>query len=199
MTGGTPSPSGIATDAPVRIPAPSWVISDTHLGHASILDYCPWRKTWAETVEAHDAALIAAWRATVKPDEWVLHLGDFALGSKDRLPHLRQQLPGRIVLVHGNHDRSASSLRAAGFDLVCSAVEIIAGADRWFGRHNPAAFSIREAAQASRLLHGHSHGNGYADTIHASIVRNALDCSLDALRSIAPVPWSTISGRVPAV
>ena len=58
--------------------------------------------------------------------------------------------------------------------------------------HNPAAFSVREAPRCVRLLHGHSHGNGYAREIHRDVVAKARDCSLDALRSIGPVTWESI-------
>jgi calcineurin-like phosphoesterase family protein len=180
-------------DAPQTVPAPKWVISDTHFGHANILEYCPWRRTWAGSVAEHDAAIIAAWRERVKPDEWVLHLGDFALGTKDTLVAARHSLPGRILLVRGNHDRSLTAMREAGFELVCSAVRIHDGDRSWFGRHNPAAFSPREAARGIRLLHGHCHGNGLPEDIHPSVRAQAFDCSLDALRSIGPVPWETVS------
>lgn len=181
-----------ASDQPQPIPVPRWVISDTHLGHANILEYCPWRQTWAKDLIEHDAAIVAEWQAVVKPDDWVLHLGDFALGNKERLPKLRRQLPGRIVLVRGNHDRSLANMRAAGFDLVCSAISIDVDGRQWIGRHNPSAFSIREARHATRLLHGHSHGNGYSATIHPSITSKAFDCSLDALHSVGPVPWNIV-------
>ena len=181
-----------ASDHPQNVPRPQWVISDTHFGHGNILDYCPWRQTWAASLADHDAAIIAAWRERIRPDDWVLHLGDFALGAKEYLTKVRQDLPGRIILVRGNHDRSHAAMRDAGFELVHSAVRIDDGTRHWICRHNPAAFSVREAAHATRLLHGHCHGNGLAETIHPVIRAKALDCSLDALLSIGPVPWETV-------
>lgn len=185
--------TAIASDTPHNIPVPRWVVSDTHFGHDNILTYCPWRKTWATTVQEHDAALIAAWRACVRADDWVLHLGDVALGPKNYAAAIRQQLPGRIVVVRGNHDRSLSAMQAAGYDLVYSAVRIVCDGEQWIGRHNPAAFSVREAAAAKRLLHGHCHGNGLPATIHDDIRIKARDCSVDALSSVAPVPWSLVA------
>ena len=182
----------IPTDHPQPIPVPRWVISDTHLGHANILEYCPWRRTWARDLAEHDAAIIAAWRAVVHADDWVLHLGDFSLGPKERLGELRALLPGRIILVRGNHDRSLTAMRQAGFDLVLSAVRIEEHGQQWIGRHNPAAFPITDARSTKRLLHGHSHGNGYRDDIHPDIRMKAHDCSLDALRSIGPVAWGEV-------
>jgi calcineurin-like phosphoesterase family protein len=188
------SPGTVATDTPQDIPIPQWVISDTHFGHENILAYCPWRKTWAQTVAEHDAALIAAWREIVRPSDWVLHLGDVALGSKERTATIRKHLTGRIILVRGNHDRSVAIMRSAGYDLVCSAIRVTANGHHLIGRHNPAAFSVREARSAQRLLHGHCHGNGIAETIHHEVRTKAYDCSLDAIRSLAPVPWSTVHG-----
>lgn len=185
--------STVATDSPQDIPIPQWVISDTHFGHDNILAYCPWRQTWATTVQEHDAALITAWRERVQPNDWVLHLGDVALGPKEHAATIRQQLTGRIIVVRGNHDRSMVAMRAAGYDLVHSAIRISHEGNQWIGRHNPAAFSVREAGASKRLLHGHCHGNGLAETIHASVRALAKDCSLDALHSRAPVPWATVA------
>jgi calcineurin-like phosphoesterase family protein len=186
--------SALSSDHPHLIPCPQWVISDTHFGHANILDYCPWRRTWANSLSEHDAALISAWRERVGPDDLVLHLGDVALGAKEHLSAVRASLPGRIVLVRGNHDRSHSAMRAAGFEMVYAAVRIEVGDRHWICRHNPAAFSIKEARTATRLLHGHSHGNELAEDIHPAVRAKAWDCSLDALRSAGPVPWDVVIG-----
>lgn len=189
----SPSPAIAASDHPHLIPRPRWVISDTHFGHSNILEYCPWRRTWAGSLAEHDAALIAAWRERVQPEDLVLHLGDVALGAKEYLGEVRRLLPGRIILVRGNHDRSHAAMRAAGFEVVCPAVRIDDGDRHWIGRHNPAAFSVREAGHAVRLLHGHCHGNGLADEIHQAVRAKARDCSLDAVQSIGPVPWDAVA------
>jgi calcineurin-like phosphoesterase family protein len=185
--------SPVVRHCPYLIPRPQWVISDTHFGHHRILDYCSWRRAWAGSLAEHDAALIAAWRERVKPDDLVLHLGDVALGSKEHLGAIRRSLPGIIVLVCGNHDRSQPAMRAAGFNLVCSAIRIEDGDQHWIGRHNPATFSVREAGEAVRLLHGHCHGNGLASEIHQAVRAKARDCSIDALQTIGPVPWNAVA------
>ena len=183
----------LATDTPILIPQPRWVISDTHFGHENILQYCPWRQTWASSLAEHDAALIAAWQACVQPNDWVLHLGDFCLGPRESIANLRRLLPGRIILVRGNHDRSRAAMTAAGFDAVHSAVRIEVGGRHWIGRHNPAAFSVREVAAVVRLLHGHCHGNGYSEDVNPVVRSKTADCSLDALHSIAPIDWGIVS------
>ena len=173
---------------------PQWVISDTHLGHADILTYCPWRQTWARDLAEHDAASMSAWRLAVAPTDVVLHLGDVALGPRDDLAGYRSRLPGRIVVVRGNHDRSRAAMREAGFDVVVSSLRIDSGGHAWVCRHDPASFSVPEAAASVRLLHGHCHGNGVDPRVPVAVRDKAFDCSLDALRSIGPVPWSQIAG-----
>lgn len=109
--------------------------------------------------------------------------------------YLRKQLPGRIIVVRGNHDRSHAAMIEEGFDAVHAAVRIESGDQHWIGRHNPAAFSVREAASAQRLLHGHSHGNGCGNDVNPPVRDKAMDCSLDALRSVAPMAWDNLIAR----
>jgi calcineurin-like phosphoesterase family protein len=60
----------------------TWIISDTHFGHRNILDFEPCRLTQMRidgyNADEHDQWMIDTWNATVKPDDVVLHLGDFA-------------------------------------------------------------------------------------------------------------------------
>ncbi len=49
--------------------------SDTHFGHKDIIDY--YKRPYA-SVEEMDAALEKNWNETVKPNDKVYHLGDFA-------------------------------------------------------------------------------------------------------------------------
>ena len=53
-----------------------------------------------------DESLIRAWKAVVKPDDVVYHLGDFSLGlhDGDRVRSIFWRLMGRKILVLGNHD-----------------------------------------------------------------------------------------------
>ncbi len=57
------------------------------------------------------------------------------------MTEMRRQLPGLVILVRGNHDRSMATMQEAGFDLVYSVVRIVQNGESWIGRHNPAAFS----------------------------------------------------------
>ncbi len=90
-----------------------WVTADHHFSHARITEYCarPF-----SSVEEMDAELIRRWNEAVRPDDMVVHLGDFAVASAERIRELVAQLNGRKVIVLGNHDRSATAMRRLGFE-----------------------------------------------------------------------------------
>jgi len=78
-----------------------FLISDTHFGHANIIRYCgrPF-----SSVEEMDRALIQNWNDAVGPEDVVIHLGDFALGSPGRIQEYLEALNGKIIFIQGNHD-----------------------------------------------------------------------------------------------
>lgn len=76
-----------------------WLISDTHFGHANIIEYCG--RPFASADEM-DEALVDNWNRVVGKRDHVYHLGDVAM----RAQHLRivKRLNGELRLVPGNHD-----------------------------------------------------------------------------------------------
>lgn len=82
----------------------TYIISDTHFGHANILNFEPCRNTAMriDGHENHDEWLIENWNSVVKPDDVVLHLGDFAF---KQIQEVQPLLNGRKILILGNHDR----------------------------------------------------------------------------------------------
>ena len=60
----------------------TFIISDTHFGHRNILEFEPCRLTQMRIdgyeADEHDQWMVDNWNATVKPEDTVLHLGDFA-------------------------------------------------------------------------------------------------------------------------
>lgn len=81
-----------------------WWTADWHLGHDRILDYC--RRPFV-TIEDHDEALEWEYREVVGPDDEVMFLGDVVMGDEPtRMRGLERlaALPGRKLLVPGNHD-----------------------------------------------------------------------------------------------
>ena len=75
-----------------------YLISDTHFYHTKIGEYC-------ERPDGWEKLIVDNWNETVKPNDVVLHLGDFAFGNKYMAKDVRDLLNGRIIMVKGNHDR----------------------------------------------------------------------------------------------
>ena len=92
-------------------PPRTWVISDTHFGHANIIRHAerPFR-----AVGEMDDTLVANWNETVRQGDTVYHLGDFSGPPMNRrIERIAERLHGRIVLITGNHDRVTPRMAAA--------------------------------------------------------------------------------------
>jgi calcineurin-like phosphoesterase family protein len=76
--------------------------SDTHFFHSKLLE-----QRGFETIEKHNETLINNWNNAVRPQDHVIHLGDFVLGagekSKEACLDLFEKLNGTIHLLWGNH------------------------------------------------------------------------------------------------
>lgn len=87
--------------------------SDLHFDHrpnpqtgkGGILAYCPSRREKWNTVEEMNEGLIQLHNEVVGPDDWVLYLGDFAMGKRAESVQHAKRLNGRWHgLICGNHD-----------------------------------------------------------------------------------------------
>jgi calcineurin-like phosphoesterase family protein len=83
-----------------------WFTSDTHFGHARILELCdrPF-----DSVEEMNEALIDNWNSVVGHGDTVFHLGDAVMGTFAENVKILGRLNGMIVLIPGNHDRFSSA------------------------------------------------------------------------------------------
>lgn len=88
-----------------------FVLADTHLGSGIDKSMDLFGPRW----ENHAARLSAAWQATVGDDDTVLVPGDisWALKLEEAIPDLKtlNDLPGRKILLRGNHDYWWQSLK----------------------------------------------------------------------------------------
>jgi len=88
-----------------------WIVSDTHFGHANIINYA---NRPFDSLEEMNDELIRRWNERVKPADSVIHLGDFCFknsaGGKSGEGDLKdseyylKQLNGRVTILEGNHD-----------------------------------------------------------------------------------------------
>lgn len=160
-----------------------WFTSDTHFGHKNILRFCAQSRPVA-SIEEHDARLIANWQAQVAPQDRVYHLGDMFFCNITRARAIMEQLPGRIHLIYGNHDRviqSNSDLRGK-FEAVHDYKEIRLDDIKVCLFH----FPIHEWHQVHRgsfHLYGHVHGS-------VQIPGRAMDVGVDTRPDGDMLLWS---------
>lgn len=157
--------------------------SDHHFGHARILDYC---KRPFPTLAAMEAALIQRWNTRVTPEDTVFHLGDFAFArDKREVEALLARLHGRIHLIVGNHDHTATR-KAKGWASVQPYLELRAGLTPIVLSHY--AFEVWNASHHGAWhLHGHSHG-----TLRRDPTKRRLDVGVDCW-DFAPVAFATLA------
>jgi len=74
-----------------------------------------------------NAELIRRWNEVVKPEDTVIHLGDFCFNKKEQNhDYWESQLNGKIIFVQGNHDNHVNApiqsliFKYGGVDWWCS-------------------------------------------------------------------------------
>jgi calcineurin-like phosphoesterase family protein len=165
----------------------TYVVADSHFGHANIIKYC---NRPFSSADEHDECLIKNWNAVVKQEDHIYHLGDYGLLPEVRALHIRRRLNGTIFFIEGNHDKTASKLRNVPgvfgwYDKVRS---IRVDADEYFLSHY--AHRVWNKSHHGVVhLYGHSH-NTLPDDPNA----HSMDVGIDATAArLAGLP----SGRTP--
>ena len=146
-----------------------WITSDTHFGHRSIFhdSKCPGRKAWCgNSIEEHDAALTKIWNSKVAPEDYVIHLGDFAFGGVPRQKAYRDALNGHLWIALGNHDslsKTAYRTRVMRpYDIIQDWLRFEYRGKKIFCKHVPYEFTEKETSEHDELWHGHVHDRKYA-------------------------------------
>lgn len=128
----------------------TWYVSDSHFNHNRIIDYC---NRPFNSVEDMNETMIKRWNSVVGKDDIVWHLGDFALGNKEYITNIVNQLNGKIKLTKGNHDTHPNQwYRDCGFVEVYDHPIIIK--DFIVLSHEPMPFVMN---QMYVNLYGHVH------------------------------------------
>lgn len=129
----------------------TWFTSDTHLGHARIIELAS--RPFA-TVEEMDDALIDGWNARVAPGDTIFHLGDFAFADH---AHYIARLNGHKRLIRGNHDHK-NRLRRELWHTVDELLHVTVDDTHLVLCHYALRVWNRSHHGAIHLF-GHSHGN----------------------------------------
>jgi calcineurin-like phosphoesterase family protein len=127
--------------------------SDTHFGDTRILRSA---KRPFRTIAEHDAHLMERWRATVRADDELWFLGDFAPNADAKtVGALLDQLPGRKHLITGNND-DAATRGHPGWESVQDYAELVED-ERLCILCHYALRTWNKIGKGSLDLHGHSH------------------------------------------
>ena len=171
-----------------------WVWSDQHLGHANIIEYC--NRPFRDVAEM-DEAFFSAWEAHVGVDDWVVFVGDLAMGNALHQGTFERVhgLPGkRKILVPGNHDVTARGgvLRVEGFDAVY-AMLFATGEPQLVFTHVP----LREVPDGWVNIHGHVHDSPATNTPHINVSVEQLDFEPVRLSRLRRLGTALAAGRYP--
>lgn len=131
-----------------------WFTSDTHFGHARILEFEKGLRPFKDLDEMNEQ-LVHNWNEVVKPDDKIIHLGDFSLGGPTVFHSILPRLNGRITLVGGNHDTRKLSEYVDYFERVVGAWEI---GQKIIATHIPVHTSQLEE-RWNLNIHGHLHSH----------------------------------------
>lgn len=129
----------------------TWLIGDTHFGHANILKFDPPRPF--DDIQEHDQTLIDNWNRVVHPKDKVYHLGDVGFKNATYLGRILSCLNGEKVLIKGNHDQLKLSQYAQYFKDIRACHQL----DRLFLAHIPIHPS--SLGRWKGQIHGHTHFN----------------------------------------
>lgn len=126
-----------------------WAIGDTHLSTSRQRDLTRFSSAW----ENHAERLAVAWQAQIAPDDVILLLGDICWTSATSHARLDlawlAQLPGRKIMIRGNHDRWWVDIQKVRHKLLppsfqalqgdCTQVNgvLLAGAQGHYAPHDP--------------------------------------------------------------
>ena len=128
--------------------ADTWFTSDFHFGHFNIIRYC---KRPFENTEEMNACIADRMNAHVKPNDTLYFLGDFCMGSVEKVAAYRKLLNCKTIhFVEGNHDkvtRKSQSLFASWSSLS----EIHVGKESFFAITRCASGRILDAAHGSSM------------------------------------------------
>src|SRR5690242_5830686 len=98
-------------------PPTTFLISDPHLNHDNIATYCDRPANFTELI-------LKNWQMLLRPQDTTICLGDVAIGNKKAVKDMLAPIPGRKILIRGNHDtqHSCQWWMNNGFDFACDAM-----------------------------------------------------------------------------
>jgi calcineurin-like phosphoesterase family protein len=130
----------------------TYIITDTHFFHTRLEEYCNRPKNATELI-------IKNWKKTVTGNDLVIHLGDVIFKEERSLKEILDELPGRKILVLGNHDsKSFKFYNEHGFDFTCLKFDYKHFGIRILFSHHPRKINYKTKSGKWYVnIHGHMH------------------------------------------
>ena len=137
----------------------TWVTSDLHFSHSSILNFCPETRPYNDAT-VMNRVMIEQWNDIVLPDDLTYIIGDVAFCTGLKASDILWQLHGRKILIKGNHDDSQLESNAFinCFESIHDILDVKHNGVKIVMCHYP-LFDWKGAQRGSLHLFGHRHGN----------------------------------------
>lgn len=125
------------------------IITDTHFGHKKLTDENIRPLGYEKT--------ILKYLDTIKPNDILIHLGDFAFKKIEYWAALYgEHCKGKKWLIRGNHDhQNLGWYYSHGFDMVCDRIFVNIYGKKICFSHEPVRNSVEELFHLN--IHGHMH------------------------------------------
>jgi len=149
-----------------------YIISDLHLDHANIIEYCD--RPFEDAQEMNET-LVENWNNTVDTDDTVFYLGDLAMWGPDAAENWAEELNGNILFIRGNHD----DLRTEELSFpVCDSCVFTHGKYRFGCVHWP---EESENPGGDWLLYAHHHNNDLEEYPFIDPMKNRVNVSAEVI------------------
>jgi calcineurin-like phosphoesterase family protein len=153
----------------------NYYIGDPHFFHFNIMKYD--NRPFASAREMNEA-IIKNWKERVKDDDTVYIIGDVSWDEYfEHNAAIFDQLPGKKVLIRGNHDKPMNSMRKY-FTEVCDYKEIVDNGTKVILFHYPILFWN---GQFRDSVHLYAH-------VHNSHQWNIMENTLAEVRALQAIP-----------
>ena len=158
----------------------TWLVSDTHFGHANIVRYC-------RRPINHNKIMMDNWCKVIMPDDDVLHLGDLAIwyGIQEQYwLNKAKDLPGKKKMIRGNHDLlSRGQYSKLGYRIVAPFRQEINGVVYYF-THDYCWKNNRTTWKINIHGHVHNHKSHRWSHYHINVSMEVMDYKPIRLREL---------------
>lgn len=133
-----------------------FVLSDLHLGHTNILNFC---RPWFKSIEEHDAYIINQINITCTENDYLWLLGDVAF-NREAIMSLKKCRP-KLALIAGNHDNFSADTYLRVFEQIRGVAQMGQHANSSNNAWGPVLFSHipmhPDQMRWGKNVHGHLH------------------------------------------